>query len=120
MSLKIYSILSDSTTYFDPGRTIPSKPDDPSVLNSLTILLSKASPLYSLYSFLRDHPLEITAEDDDDASELGSLAHLKSAIERYIEEYESNHPFAKLQWKISHLKFKLRKRVVLLRRPSLS
>lgn len=120
MTLKIYPVLSDSTTYSDPGRTIPSRPDDPSVLNSLTVLLSKASPLFSLYSFLRDHPLEITAEDDDDASKLGSLAHLKSAIEAYVQKYESNHPFAKLQWKFSHLKFELRKRVVLLRRPSLS
>jgi hypothetical protein len=84
MSLKIYSIITDTTATFDPGRAIPSKPDDPSVLNSFTILLSKASPSYSLYAFLRNHPLETSAEDGD-ATELGSLGHLKSAMEAYVE-----------------------------------
>lgn len=77
---------SYTKTYFS-SRAI-SQIDDPSVLtsvlNSLAILLSKASPLYSLYRFLRDHPLQIRDENGD-TTKMEPLAHLKLAMEAYIE-----------------------------------
>ena len=44
-----------------------------------------ASPLYSLYSVLRDHPLDPGADPDRANFELESLAGLKSAVETYVE-----------------------------------
>jgi hypothetical protein len=65
-------------------KIIPSESWNPKVLGSFTVLLSKASPLYSLYSVLRDHTLG-TGVEHGDAAEFMLLTRLKFAMEVYVE-----------------------------------
>lgn len=65
-------------------KSIPTESWNPKVLGSFAILLSKASPLYTLYSILRDHTLE-TAADHDDAAEWILLTRFVSAMEAYVQ-----------------------------------